>query len=266
VTGYPSADHTDESEDPKQKSEQMTWRKTIGRVLNSSDFWTATSTIVIAVFTVELYFVSNRQGADSEAIQRAFVFSRGVNLYKPDPGASPDLEMVVIPIENTGTTAATDLEITANMFTKPSSEKWPVPFDFPDAQPSRPGQNPQPRALGPKETTIASISSLEQGCLSLIARNQLQMLVWGRIRYKDVFGARHKTNFCWQYVGRGLDYPLGTTPTTLFFPCPWHNCTDDDCKGWPDNRRAQYYAGPCRQLSSPGATPSPVEASPQPTQ
>jgi hypothetical protein len=228
-------------------------------------FMTAIATAAIAWLTWSIVALSNQQTKDTEAIQRAFVFSRGVSLYKPDPDASPDLEMVVVPIENTGTTAATDLEITANMFTKPSSEKWPVPFDFPDAQPSRPGQDPLPRALGPKETTIASISLLEQGCLSLIARNQLQMLVWGRIKYKDVFGVPHKTNFCWQYVGRGLDYPSGTIPTTIFFPCPWHNCTDDQCKDWPDNRRAQYYAGACRQLSSPGATPRPAEPSPAPT-
>lgn len=102
----------------------MTWRKTISRVLTSSDFWTAASTIVIAIFTIELYSVSTRQTVDSESVQRAFIFSTGVKLYKPDPDAFPKhLEMVVVPIQNAGTTAATDLKVIANMFTQPILEK-----------------------------------------------------------------------------------------------------------------------------------------------
>lgn len=239
-------------------------RKFIDWVNARSGAMTAAATIAIALLTWSIVRLTDHQTKDTEAIQRAFVFSTGVNLYKPDPDAIPGLEMVIVPIENAGATAATDLDVVTNMFTEPVMEKWPDPFDFPDPQPNRPGQKPLPRALGPKETTISPIGLLERGCLDLIAHGQLKTLVWGRIRYKDVFGDSHKTNFCWEYVGRGIDYPRGTAPTTFFFPCPWHNCTDDDCKD-PDDRRAQYYAGPCRQLSSPGATPSPTEPSPAAT-
>lgn len=228
-------------------------------------FMTAIATAAIAWLTWSIVTLTHQQTRDTEAIQRAFVFSTGVKFYKPDQNAFPGLAMVVVPIENAGTTSATELDVVTNMFTEPVTEQWPIPFDFPDPQPKRPGKDPLPRVLGPKETTLGPISLLEPECLDLIASGELKMLVWGRIKYKDAFGEGHRTYFCWQYVGLGLDYPQGTTPITLFFPCPWHNCTDDDCNEWPDKRRAQYYEGRCRRLSSQGSTPTPPEPSPVPS-
>ena len=86
----------------------MTWRKTIGRVLTSSDFWTAASTIVIAVFTVELYCVSNRQWQtmqrqlrDSEVAQTASLSIQGLHIEN-----FPQNLRVVFDVTNAGPTRA----------------------------------------------------------------------------------------------------------------------------------------------------------------
>lgn len=56
-----------------------------------------------------------------------------------------------------------------------------------------------------------------------------KLFVYGTVRYQDIFGEWHKTEYCFQLAG--VDYnPDGTVNQYLFWQGPTHNCADEDCK------------------------------------
>jgi hypothetical protein len=199
---------------------------------------------------------SNRTSREAlTSVQRAFVFATGINLYAPVGAKSA---MAIAQIENAGVTAATNLVIVPNRQILQSPKNLGEHFDYPDPVP---GPFPS-RMLGPRETTISSITPTDPICLDLLAQGKVRLFEWGRITYTDIFGAPHETDFCFFTVGAVVDYPQGSNKSIVFFPCAEHNCVDDACPK-PEQRanRTEWQDGDriCRDiaLAEAGAAPSP---------
>ena len=88
----------------------MTWRKTISKTLTSSDFWTAASTIIIAVFTVELYCVSNRQWQTSQQAINLSQLTTIAEVGNPDATKIVDGQ-TTLTFKNTGQTKALNARV-----------------------------------------------------------------------------------------------------------------------------------------------------------
>jgi hypothetical protein len=208
--------------------------------------WATAIYVVVSTFQWCALRESNRISREAlTSVQRAFVFATGITLYAPVGAKSA---MAIAQIENAGATAATNLVIVANRQILQSPQNLGEHFDYPDAVPGA----PSPRTLGPKETTISSITPIDPTCLDLLARGEVRLFEWGRITYTDVFHVPHETDFCFFTVGGVVDYPQGSNKSLVFFPCTEHNCVDDACpKPEQRTKRVEWQDGDsiCREVA-----------------
>jgi hypothetical protein len=171
--------------------------------------------VVLIGYTTINYCLYEVTVSTEQVSQRAFVFSKELELYNG---------LLVVPIENSGSTPAENLIVRTNRHIWKVEDPWPANYDFPDSVPGE----PEPGMLGPKQIGAAPLIPMSPVCAQLLWQGKLKMLVWGRLSYSDIFGDSHTTFFCWQYLGRTTNAEGHLID--ISFPCPWQNCTDDQCR------------------------------------
>lgn len=227
------------SDDQKQNY-QDTYR------LQRRSFIVGVVTLLVLIAYTTINYCLYLTTRDTERVsQRAFVFSRELELYNG---------LMIVPIENSGSTPAENLIVRSNRHMWKMEDKWPVNYDFPDSVPGE----PEPGMLGPKQLGAAPLIPMGPVCTQLLWQGKLKMLVWGRLSYSDIFGDSHTTFFCWQYLGRTTN--AEGHPIDISFPCPWQNCTDDQCRKHhlTAPRRAEYQSEDICGDVARSLSPSPI--------
>ena len=203
--------------------------------------WTATATVVIAIFTIVLASVTGRQARlTKEALiadKRAFVFASGLfQEWRLDQTTGDYSWRFRIQWTNTGDTPTRRMTMTVGSVFR--NTPLPLGFDF-DANEPPPGVG----LLGPRATSMGGatptppnpdISAQE---IIDIQQGRRFLYVWGWVRYFDVFPRTptHITKVCWivSPTGNPLNFVPGqTTPGSLTFAWIQHaegNCADEEC-------------------------------------
>ncbi len=208
-----------------------------GQADGHSGLITAAATIAIAIFTIALTRVSNRQ---AQIIENTLIVGNGAFVFVPEivwnwVTAPDDLLGDIVsyrfsPVwQNSGNTQ------TQNMRTMVSYElrddPLPLNFDF-TATPTP----PQPVLVGPKslirggyprDFTVAEMEA--------VASRKKFLYLWGWIRYEDIFPgtASHVTRYCIQVEAGGdlHSRPVAGKPGPFisFKVYPGGNCSDNEC-------------------------------------
>jgi len=170
--------------------------------------------------------------------ERAFVYVASVGHTKeatpsekePFKSGVPGVALIV-QTKNSGNTQArnTQLESTYCIHTGKNLPNLPLDFSFPETNPF---EAPHLMPPGGDFTTARRIPEAE--LLKARTNSNVILYVWGTVKYDDIFGAHHKTEYCFDYIGWAID-PQGQTVPQFAF-CNRHNCDDRDCpKQWGDN-------------------------------
>ena len=149
-------------------------------------------TFLLMLFTGLLAFVTWKADETQRSIQRAFVFSKAPNLFQEPPPTINPAAILIVPVENAGTTPATDLSITENEIIYKTGDYLPENFDFPDAHDSRKYPVTSGNVLGPKETTIAPLAGMTAKCLEPIWRGDLHLILWDKSDIPTYLGVSTK--------------------------------------------------------------------------
>ena len=216
-------------------------------IKNKASAWQAICAVVLTIFNILLYKVSDRATETSRASERAFLnFSHpglGVKLIAPDKtwtGQEVSLNWV-----NSGNTPAKGVVIQANV------QAWrsdlPLGYAFPENK-----ANSLP-VIGPKQIygTLTQISKVD---LVDAWQGQSHLFFWGSVTYKDIFPADpdRLSEFCVEMThvtfapspGASQSSATPAVPAPTIPPTPdtvvgfqWqacreHNCYDEDCKDY----------------------------------
>jgi len=203
-----------------------------------------------------------------EQTQKAFVYVSNVSIspttMPPTLDALRNSEsFVILDVTNSGNTPARAVNMTINCYFSVLTKD----FKFPDFI-----KNPiniNPIFFAPRQDRVLSVPIPTHGALS--TREGLNPLtVYGHIEYRDdVFSRHHRTWFCYQYAAGQLVEPYNkdTKFIDIFYSCPQHNCSDDDCpepKGWkPPLEEPYLIPSPFRipqYMLSPQPSPAPSSA------
>lgn len=209
--------HRSDAKNPKKRF----WRD--WEPMEKFTFVIAAFTIVYSVLTGGLLLVTRNQLVVS---QRAFVFASKADIFnsphvKTSIVRPPNTPInVIVKFKNSGQTVAIKTSTTIEfLFDKagiPSGFAFPVPHGS------------QPVLVAPQgEATVMKTISEQQ--LSDVEAGKLAFFVYGDVSYEDVFGAKHKTEYCFQFLGYSLK-PEGSLDEYLFWTGPLHNCYDDNCQ------------------------------------
>lgn len=168
-------------------------------------------------------------------VQRAYVYEQGVSLtnataatrMKGNP--QPEMAQIIVPFGNTGNTPAQDFThietycVTNSVppalpldlaFSYPSEKQWAVP------------------TLLPAKVTDNGFISVPRSDVRDVEAFKAGLVVWGTIKYDDVFATPHVMQWCQTLIGRGLNVKTNET-ADIFGYCNRHNCEDDKCpKAW----------------------------------
>jgi hypothetical protein len=99
-----------------------------------------------------------------------------------------------------------------------------------------------PYVISPRSTTLGSTFIFNLGLLGILQ----PIIAAGVIKYGDVFGDRHLTEYCYEFAsGDPIDwdnYPIGQpiriSGATFIEGCQKHNCEDDECGAdWRERAR-----------------------------
>jgi hypothetical protein len=239
---------------------------------NKAPVWQAICAVILSVFTILLYRVSDRATETSRASERAFLnFSQlglGVQLNTPNSKDWAGQEFSLNWI-NSGNTPASDVFIQAN------AQAWrsdlPLDYDFPENKENTLG------VIGPKSSygTLAHVSKVDL-MDAWIANSRI--FFWGSVVYKDIFpdDPSRLSEFCVEmtHVTFAAAPPSGappvankaapkksstppsippanTEPTALpavvggvigfqWQACREHNCYDQGCKDYSQRVKDAY--------------------------
>jgi len=228
----------------KQPSEQSVsilavagaYRDCLGRFVGENDAAiTAISTVIIAIFTLVLAGVTDRQARlTKEALvqdRRAFVSAIGFTQYFESDPATGNYNWRFRPtLVNSGETPTNNLTMYVQCAIRNSV--LPAGFDF-DANSGPPGNG----LLGPKATSQGGIApdytqaAVTPQDLIDAGTGKKFIYLWGWIKYNDVFPKtpQHTTRYCWRVTVSGdpFRYIPNTsgqppTPGTLLFNQIFH--------------------------------------------
>jgi hypothetical protein len=188
---------------------------------------TAVATVFIASFTIVLAVVTNRQARlTKEALvttQRAFVFMEDIEaLFSTKWGtdANPSaLNFVMAPRwRNSGDTPSRNLTIRVNW--QPFDGELPKDFDFPFTD------EPIKTLIGPDANEWSKHIRISDSDVSKATDGALQIYIWGRADYEDIFRntPQHFTQFCY----RLRFHRFGREVKVQFVPYSDYNKSDYD--------------------------------------
>jgi hypothetical protein len=209
--------HRPQTEKPKKRF----WRD--WEPMEKFTFVIAVFSVIYSIVTFGLYTIAKNTLVVS---QRAFIYAKQANVLN-----SPHVKTSVIrppntPIEvdvtfkNSGQTVANKQRASINFLL--NKEGIPSDFDYPVSSESQP-------ILVPPQTETHLFTNISEKDLSDVEKGKMLLFVYGDVSYEDVFGTRHKTEYCFQYLGYSLQ-PGGELEEYIFYNGPTHNCADDDCK------------------------------------
>jgi hypothetical protein len=183
---------------------------------------TAAATAAIAVFTIVLVLVTNRQAKlTKQALivdKRAFVFAAGFNPEWILDATTGHYLWKFRPVwQNSGDTATKGL----NFYVDAELRNSTLPPNFNFVEGTVP---PGPGMLGPKSSAVAGNAPLlpaaaisPQDIADIIA-NKKFLYLWGWAKYFDQFPntPKHQTHFCWQITAAGDPFAFvpGQSPGT----------------------------------------------------
>jgi hypothetical protein len=195
----------------------------------SSEGITAAATLSIAIFTIVLVVVTNRQARlTKDALvytQRAFVFVRNgqISIGKDFQTEKIKNFKASVTWENSGDTPTKNLRLMINLAVRP--DILPDDFDFPDYE-----IGDIPTLLGPKASTSSAALELTREQMRAVREGEAHLYIWGWAEYDDVFPGtkRHRTEFCQKWwIGGDL-----INPGKFSAGFTWHhqhNGADGEC-------------------------------------
>jgi hypothetical protein len=86
--------------------------------------------------------------------------------------------------------------------------------------------------IGPKSEVFGPGYLTGAGDLAEISAGRMRVEMAGVATYEDIFGASHRTEFCFAVAlppVEYLSYPIGQAIRSTPSFCPRHNCADDEC-------------------------------------
>jgi hypothetical protein len=204
---------------------------------------TAVATLIIAMFTVVLTSVTDRQARlTKEALiadKRAFVFSLGPSQFWNVTKESGEYEWHFrAQWQNSGDTPTKNMTMFAECEVRTSVPPPGFDFDHPTVQPGTAFIAPKSSLGGGLVPTPGRAAVSAQDILDAQA-NRKFIYMWGWAKYNDVFPGtpNHVTRFCWLLTPIGD--PKAFSPSakpgeagSLSFPNVYHtegNCADDEC-------------------------------------
>jgi len=157
--------------------------------------------------------------------QRAFVYAKQADILGTQvsggisrPPNAPIL--ITVTFRNSGQTVARNAITSINSFL--NKDGIPYGFAYPVGSQSRPAPiAPQSETKISKPISGNDLSDAESG--------KTLLFIYGEVSYDDVFGVRHKSEYCFQYFGYSTT-PSGELNEFIFFTVPLHNCNDQDCR------------------------------------
>ena len=189
--------------------------------------------IVLATFaliaTVAQYVILRQQLQVGNAAAVSF---NGLSLetYGAKDEASGLKWVLTSKVENSGATPTQGLL----MLSSYEIEIGPTLAQDPWAKRVKPDSSTkQNTAIGPHVAAVGYSTQLNSFILNEIANDRARAYFMGEITYKDIFGARHVTQYCVTPILPPLDFDKdpGRAVSVVSKQCPAHNCMDDECKG-----------------------------------
>jgi hypothetical protein len=199
-------------------------------------------TVVIAASTTCYTIYAKRQWStmrDSNKInrstmkisQRAFVFIPYTEFGPTTERGTGRKGWLLSPMmENGGNTPALKVRNVVNQ-NAPEYAVLPEGFNFPDG-PATYGTFPNTNVkggdsiVGPHGRLGMSALGVADEVLQQVNTGKSHVYLWGWVAYDDIFGCRHKTEYCEEIAG------LSTEGQVMFSSCAEHNCADKDCKDY----------------------------------
>ena len=157
---------------------------------------------------------------------RPFLYVPGVHIV----GGGPDGKgqyVIKINITNSGQTQARKMITTDGLGTVQGfpPPEWEPPTDFDFKEVAKTFFDLVP----PKEYAQVFIP-IDTGFVSAIKAHTKTVIVYGTIRYCDIFKSVHMTRFCQKFEFWTLDAKHENQETFLFGPCgAAHSCDDNNC-------------------------------------
>ena len=195
----------------------------------SSDGITAAATASIAIFTIVLVIVTNRQARlTKDALihtQRAFVFVRNGQIAVGKDFQTDKVKNFTVSVtwENSGDTPTKNLRMKINRRVNP--DPLPDDFDFPDYY-----IGDIHTLMGPKSTINSVPLEISTEEMRAVREGEAHLYVWGWAEYDDVFPGtkRHRTEFCqkWWVGGDLINASKFSAGFTWYHQ---HNGADTEC-------------------------------------
>lgn len=212
------------------------WCRYFSKPKNRISFLTLIAVSIYTGITLFLWCNSNEQvkvSRDTEERQlRAYVIVNKVQAITyggREDGINGPLWALYPIIENTGATPTKELLI-QGLEVLGTKEQWFAMKNFPWRDPS--GITGKHAVLGPKDETLGTGSYTGATDLDQMSRGILRSEMSGLVTYHDVFGHRHRTEYCMALTFPRADYAnyaIGQAIRSNGTPCPQHNCTDEEC-------------------------------------
>jgi hypothetical protein len=212
------------------------WSRQSGIVLLTLSFQFVILLTTIGYVVVakhQLNEMSAANGISREAlnsVQRAFIYNSGFKLRSDQHPVGDDKDVPIIGLEtqfeNSGATPGTQVVEETNVCMQKGSD-IDEDFNYRDLHNT---QNVF-AMIGPR-TGFSSFYHLEPEQVDAIMKSKTNLFVWGWVKYLDIFGDSHTTEFCKKYFG--FTKQQGATDRAdfdvHFTQCPKHNCADDGCR------------------------------------
>jgi hypothetical protein len=212
----------------------------IARVLSASVDWinernglmTVVATFAIAWLTWSIVILTRQQAADTEAIQRAFLYPSHPNITRIMENGKIKTIRVDVPWENSGTTTARGAE------PRPMSylpERWlPDEYDFPQNY----DMTTERMTISAKTKYHSWAAEISPDDFDAVVAGRKYWYIWGSIRYRDVFPMTnaHVTEYCFVLTRIESEGARDLTGDVVgeWHTCLYHNCSDEDCPDYKE--------------------------------
>ena len=205
--------HEKETSNPTNPAEKKAWYRRFGSWIRNDPnaFIVMMATVVIALFTAEVWCIAEQQASDARAVQRAFVFLDKFEVARQLNSAGEVVGFIFSSTwKNSGVTPTKNLIMHFNSGYPPDKAD-----DLSDKAPCDPIHlvlGPQATASGlplyvPVEVVATAISAPPTGFTRF----------WGWASYWDVFGKKHISKYCYAVVGALGDIRSRAQPPSISF-------------------------------------------------
>jgi hypothetical protein len=214
---------------PNRRDRLVTWATKWAPVVTFFNLSLILFTFLLVKITNKQADISDRQTRDNEAVQRAFVISRGTVSMTAQQAADNTITGVslYLPWENSGTTPTENMIQHANWCAIYNS--LPKGYWFPDLGVQ--GGEDTPLVLGPRAQLNTSPLTVNIERMRLIQSHKMRLFLWGWTTYNDIFpGSKgHRTEFCYEVTDIIGSFVVNGPVNVILTLCPEHNCTDPEC-------------------------------------